>query len=117
MTPEEVVRSLVEAWRRLEVDEIVDHFTPDAVWHNMPYEPAVGRDAIRAVTQRYVDRATSSDMEIVNIAVNGQVVLTERVDHIALDDRTVDAPAMGTFEIQGDKIVAWRDYFDSKPSS
>ena len=25
--------------------------------------------------------------------------------------KTLDAPGMGTFEVTGDKITAWRDYF------
>jgi limonene-1,2-epoxide hydrolase len=39
-------------------------------------------------------------------------VLTERVDHVDFDGKRVDARVMGVFETVGDKIVAWRDYFD-----
>jgi limonene-1,2-epoxide hydrolase len=38
--------------------------------------------------------------------------LTERVDHFVYDGKTIDARVMGAFEVSGDKITAWRDYFD-----
>src|SRR5690242_4751810 len=107
MTPEEVVRSFVDAHRRLDVDAIVDSFTPDGVWHNMPYEPANGRDAIRKITEDFFSRTTEANLEILNLAVNGDVVLVERIDHIRYDGREVNAPCMATFEIAGDKIRAW----------
>ena len=40
-------------------------------------------------------------------------VLAERVDHIIIDGKTIDARCMGAFEVADDKITAWRDYFDS----
>lgn len=38
-------------------------------------------------------------------------MLTERVDHLVYDGERLDAPGMGTFEVVGEKITAWRDYF------
>jgi limonene-1,2-epoxide hydrolase len=52
------------------------------------------------------------NIEIVNLAVAGNAVLTERVDHFVYDGKTIDARVMGAFEVSGDKITAWRDYFD-----
>lgn len=41
-------------------------------------------------------------------------MLTERVDRFVRADGSEIAAArlMGIFEVEGDKIVAWRDYFD-----
>jgi limonene-1,2-epoxide hydrolase len=52
--------------------------------------------------------------EIVNIAADGQVVLTERVDYIRTPAGAVaGVPVMGTFVIDdGGKITRWTDYFD-----
>ena len=57
-------------------------------------------------------RRRSFDAEIVNVAVAGNVVLTERVDHTEFQGAQYHARVMGAFEIGGDKITAWRDYFD-----
>jgi hypothetical protein len=37
---------------------------------------------------------------------------SERVDTFTVEDIVASLPAMGTFEIRGGKISAWRDYFD-----
>jgi len=113
MTPEEVVRAELAAWDRLDVDGIMSFFAPDAVWDNVPIGPATGRDEIRQAVDAYVGRMTSADLEIVNVAVAGNVVLIERVDHFLFDGQKIDARVMGAFEITGDMISAWRDYFDT----
>jgi limonene-1,2-epoxide hydrolase len=38
--------------------------------------------------------------------------MTERVDVFTLPNKTFELQVMGTFEIAGGKIKAWRDYFD-----
>jgi limonene-1,2-epoxide hydrolase len=60
----------------------------------------------------YVDRTTFGEIEILNLAVAGNVVLTERVDHFVYDGKKIHARVMGAFEVNGHKITAWRDYFD-----
>ena len=55
-------------------------------------------------------------VDIDAIAQDGNKVLTERVDRIldAQDGTIMAAPSLGIFEVEDGKIVAWRDYFDSK---
>ena len=112
MGPEEVVRAELGAWSRLNVDEIVSHFAADAVWDNVPLGAVMGQHEIRKAVQGYVDRTTQGDIEILNLAVADNVVLTERVDHFVYDGKQIHARVMGAFEVNGDKITAWRDYFD-----
>ena len=52
--------------------------------------------------------------EVVNIASDGPVVLTERLDYIQAPDGSKPAvPVMGTFVVGEDgKITRWTDYFD-----
>lgn len=112
MSPEDVVRAELDTWSRLDVDEIVSHFADDAVWDNVPLGAVSGRDEIRKAVQGYVDRTSEGNIEILNLAVAGNVVLTERLDHFVYDGRSIHARVMGAFEVDGDKITAWRDYFD-----
>ena len=42
----------------------------------------------------------------------GSTVLTERVDRFLMNGQPIALPVMGTFEVRGGKIAAWRDYFD-----
>ena len=50
--------------------------------------------------------------EIRNIVADGDIVMTERVDHFIVGDKTVSVKCMGVFELRDGKIAAWRDYWD-----
>ena len=52
------------------------------------------------------------EFRILNIAADGDTVLTERVDVFVLPNVTIELPVMGTFEVRDGKIAKWRDYFD-----
>ncbi len=106
-----MVRAELAAWARLDVDEIMSYFAPDAVWDNVPIGVASGPDEIRAAVVGFLAPTTWFDAEMLNLAVTGNVVLTERVDHLTMDGTTIHVRIMGAFEIEGDKIKAWRDYF------
>lgn len=112
MNPEEVVRAELSAWNRLDADEIVSHFAEDAVWE-FPGELFTGHDEIREAVKGYLARTARCDLEVVNLAVADNVVLTERVDHFLFDGKAIDARAMGAFEVEAEKITAWRDYLDT----
>lgn len=112
MSPEDVVRAELRSWHDLDVDEIVGHFHPDGVWDNVALGVHRGHNEIREAVDGYVQRMESAELEILNIAVNGNVVLTERVDRMVYDGHEIAARCMGAFEVDGDKITAWRDYFD-----
>jgi limonene-1,2-epoxide hydrolase len=113
MSPEEVVRAEMQAWSTLDANQIMAYFTPDATWlPGLHFATAAGYDEVRGAVEGFLKGMTGCDNEIVNLAVVGNTVLTERVDHIVLaNGETLDAPGMGTFEVAGDKITAWRDYF------
>ena len=52
------------------------------------------------------------EFRVINIAANGPVVMTERVDVFRLPGKSFELQVMGTFEVRAGKINAWRDYFD-----
>ena len=45
--PVQVVRDFCAAWEARDQQRILDAFTDDGVYHNMPMQPATGKDAIR----------------------------------------------------------------------
>jgi limonene-1,2-epoxide hydrolase len=110
--PETVVREFCAAWSRRNIDELLGYFTDDAVYHNMPLEPAVGRQAIRDTIAGFTGMADKMWFDVLRIMADGPIVMTERVDHIVMGDRDIALPVMGTFEVSDGKITAWRDYFD-----
>jgi limonene-1,2-epoxide hydrolase len=113
MTPEDVVRSFCKAVERRDVTELAGFFTADAVYHNIPVAPVTGREAIEATLGQFLSPASSCAFEMKALAVNGNVVLTERVDRFELNGKQIAIPVMGAFEVTADgQISAWRDYFD-----
>jgi limonene-1,2-epoxide hydrolase len=82
------------------------------VYHNVGSDPAVGRDATLAALKFQFDMFEPIAFVIRNLAVDGDTVLTERVDEITVNGIMAPVPVMGTFEIRGGVIAAWRDYFD-----
>ena len=94
------------------VDALVDYFAEDAVYHNIPVAPVTGRDAIRATIEMFTTGVERVEFRVLHIAAAGDVVLTERVDVFVLPGKVIELPVMGTFELRGGRIAAWRDYFD-----
>ena len=111
-SPLETVARFCEAWSRLDLDEIVGFLSDDAVYHNIPLDPAVGLDAIRAVLEMFVPPADEIEFVIHKIMSDGDTVFTERTDRFVTDGKSIALPVAGVFELQDGKITAWRDYFD-----
>jgi limonene-1,2-epoxide hydrolase len=116
-SPIDVVRRFCTAWSENgTAHELAEFFTDDAVYHNIPLKPVAGKDAIENTIATFIRPGRpgieSIDFRVINIAANGPVVMTERVDVFMLPGRSFELPVMGTFEISDGKIKAWRDYFD-----
>lgn len=111
MSPTDVVRSFVDAWNAYDLERILAHLHEDVVYHNVPVEPLVGRAAVRA----YLDGKGGFERmhwKLLAIAASGSKVLTERIDEFTWRGVDVTLPLMGIFEVDGERIRAWRDYFD-----
>ena len=116
-SPIEVVRRFCAAWTdNLGAAELAAFFTDAAVYHNIPLAPITGREAIANNIASFIRPGApgieSIQFRVINIAANGPVVMTERVDVFKLPDKSFELQVMGIFEVSDGKISAWRDYFD-----
>lgn len=110
MTAEETVLAFIQAWNRLDQERIYALMAEDIFYHNMPLTPVTGRAAVREHLAAWpVDEC---EWELLNIAVRGHVVLTERVDRFRRGEDRLVIPVMGAFEVADGLITHWRDYFD-----
>jgi len=110
---EKVVTEFCNAWPRKNIDELLGFFTDDAVYHNIPMEPARGKAAIRTVINTFLPMAKALHFKVLHSAGAGNIVFNERVDVFDLGNgKTISLPVAGVFEVTGGKIAAWRDYFD-----
>jgi limonene-1,2-epoxide hydrolase len=109
---EEIIRQFCAAFVRRDVDELCAFFTADAVYHNIPMAPAEGIDAIRSSLDMFVPVSPYVEFEVRNLASDGAVVFTERIDRMEFGGKAVELPVVGVFEVDDGRIKAWRDYFD-----
>ncbi len=109
---EKVINQFCKAWERKNLDELMGYFAEDAVYHNIPMEPARGKAAIRQVINTFLPMAESVAFKVLNTASAGDVVINERVDIFKIGPKTIEIPVAGVFEVKNGKIAAWRDYFD-----
>ena len=111
---EQLVDRFLATWPRGDVEEMLAFFADDAMYHNIPLEPAVGTDAIRAHLADFLGMMNGGIRpEVHHQLADGMVVMNERTDHYeANDGRVVSLPICGVFEIEGGLIKRWREYFD-----
>jgi limonene-1,2-epoxide hydrolase len=111
MSPEEVVRAQLNAWATLDAEKILSYFSDQAVLTD-PTGTYLGLTQVRRWVEEHVKRMDYAELEVLKVAVNDSLVMVERVDRFIYDGKKVSARCMGAFEVLGDKIIAWRDYFD-----
>lgn len=91
-------------------------FTPNTRWVNEGLAVTTGIDeAIALIDGMEMSMGISTvHIDMLAIAADGSRILTERLDRFERADGSEigRAKVMGIFELEGDKIVAWRDYFD-----
>jgi limonene-1,2-epoxide hydrolase len=116
---ESVVNEFCKAWARLNIDQVMDFFTDDAVYHNIPMKPATGKAEIRKTVEGLLKGTTWIEFKILHTASSGNIVCNERVDSFKADiksqEKKLSLPVIFVFETTPNgKIKAWRDYFDLK---
>lgn len=108
-------KAVIEAWKRRDVEFILDQMADDIVWH---YAAAIapaahGKAECRAFIERFGTDIGAVRWRIFAHAENGDRLFVEGVDDYDLKSgRTVVAPYCGVIEFRGDKITGWRDYVD-----
>lgn len=111
-TPLEIVTRLCDEIAAGDADKAAAFFSDDAVYHNIPLDPVVGRDAIRSTIAMFLGMAEKVWFDTLHAIADGPIVMTERVDHFVQGEKDIALPVMGTFEVHDGAITAWRDYFD-----
>jgi limonene-1,2-epoxide hydrolase len=114
MSNSDIIAKFCATWKDRNIDALMEFFTEDAIYHNIPIEPpSVGTDAIRATIEMFTTAPETILFEVHNQAETAAgIVLNERTDTFTFGDTTITLRVMGTFELKDGKIAAWRDYFD-----
>jgi limonene-1,2-epoxide hydrolase len=106
------VLEFIRAFPRMNADELIEYFTEDALYHNIPLPPLRGRTEIYESFKGLPMRFKGVEVEILNQVASGNLVMNERIDYFLVEDRRIALPIAGVFELHGGKIRSWREYFD-----
>jgi limonene-1,2-epoxide hydrolase len=114
MTPEQIVLSLFTAVESGDLGAIGTHFAENATYSNVPYEPAVGRNAIIEMFRPIVTRSERIEWQIRTIATAEHRVHCERLDCFWIKGQKYAVPCHCVVEVDlaAQQISAFRDYVD-----
>jgi len=114
------VLAFFEEWKPTLADMLASmekRFTDETVWENVGLSRTVGFAEAKGFMEAFAQMQPIESGEVIvhHAAAHGNVVLTERTDNFHDRDGNliVSIKLMGVFEMDGPKIVAWRDYFDT----
>ena len=68
---ERVVSEFCKTWETLNIDKVMEFFTDDAVYHNIPLAAAKGKAAIRKTIDGFMPGTTKIEFKILSTASAG----------------------------------------------
>ena len=111
MTPEEVVNAFCDALNQ-DLESSLRYIADDCVYQNMPFPPVTGPDGVRSTLSGFFKITGPVRIETTEQIAVGNIVMNERIDYFdPPQGKMFGLPVAGVFEVENDKITAWRDYF------
>jgi limonene-1,2-epoxide hydrolase len=110
----QLVREFCDLMAKRDAEALRAFFTDDAVYQNAGMPATGGVDAIvENLAGQFAMFPDSYEYQVINLAADGDVVLTERLDLIRTPSGVQGVPVMGTFVLRDGKISRWTDYWDT----
>ncbi|MDZ4729717.1 MAG: nuclear transport factor 2 family protein [Xanthomonadales bacterium] len=113
----ESLKSLIGAWRRLDVEGVLVHLHDDFVWYNSGglKPPLQGKANMRSTLQTMAKGIKQGKWRLFNVAEVGSTVWMEGVDEfISTDGIRVAIPYAGTLEFKDGLIFIWREFYEGR---
>lgn len=109
---EKLMRDFLALWAVRDAEGMVACFAEDGVYDNVPNEaPMNGRGEILAWLNGCFQHLTRIEVEMLNIACNGEWVLSERLDDHIVGERHMVLPVMNATRIVDGRFTLFRDYY------
>jgi limonene-1,2-epoxide hydrolase len=120
---EQVVRDFFASLETSDFDKgrvaFAEGITEDCLWANSGFPTCAGKHECLGMWDGFHQASgfVGLRVEMIAIASAGEVVVTERVDHLLGPTGEVIASIAlaGTLVVRDSKIAVWRDYFDPRP--
>lgn len=119
-TPSQIVTAFLDAWAGGKASlqqAFEDYLAEDVDYENVDLTHTRTRDEAKQLIDNFMEGLDHITLDIPAIAEVENKVLTERVDYLRRADGSllIAIRVMGIFEVEGGRIVRWRDYFDGRP--
>jgi len=101
---EKAIEAFIAAWSRLDVNELLEFFTEDGVYHNMPMGPVRGKAQLKPFIAAFLKDWSSPQWDVLTLMSKGDTVIAERLDRTRIGDVRVDLPCCGVFRMENGKI-------------
>ncbi|SIR95918.1 limonene-1,2-epoxide hydrolase [Williamsia sterculiae] len=108
----DVVSSFLRSLTHGDIEAALALVGDDIVYTNVSLATLRGKQRTAAALRLLNNRWAGMKVQVDNIAANGTIVLTERIDEIRVGPLFIHSWVCGRFEVRGGQIVVWRDYFD-----
>lgn len=109
---QEVVRALLTALERLDLDGALSLAAPDIRWINVPWKTATNKEQFRKVLQLMFKTTTRLEFQFFDIHERGNgVVYTDRVDILEGGGMSMNLPVQGEFRVKDGLVTEWVDRF------
>ncbi|HEX8412275.1 MAG TPA: nuclear transport factor 2 family protein, partial [Sphingomicrobium sp.] len=115
MTRMQQFQTVIDGWKRKDIDFVLSQMTDDVVWHYAAAiaPPAKGKAEARAFVDQFGAGIGEVRWRIFHHSETADRLFVEGVDEYTTKDGIdIAAPYAGVIEFRGDKISAWRDYVD-----
>jgi len=118
MSALQAVEAFLESYWSKDHDKTLSLITDDFSWPNvaLPIVSINSRSAMREVlvnqNMGFPEPIESGHHETLNAVAENSLVLHERVDHWVLRGTAMNCPCCAVFQVVGDKVALWRDYYD-----
>lgn len=112
--PLPVLREVMLAWRRKDLDAMLEYIDDDIAWHSHVGSPPLqGKAAMREFATRMTTQMKEIHWRLFEVARDGDTLHVEGVDDfVSNEGRRVVVPYAGVMKFRDGRIVEWRDYFD-----
>ena len=75
--------------------------------------PVKGKAEVLKALEAMMEKVEDQKHDMINVAVAGDVVFTERMDHSLRNGKWVEVPLVAVFKVNKEgKISEWREYLD-----
>ena len=111
------LKSMIAAWRRLDVEGVLAHLHDDFAWYNTGglKPPLRGKENMRKALQAMAKGISEGRWRLFDVAEVGNTVWMEGVDEfIGTSGVRVAVPYAGTLEFRDGLILNWREYYEGR---